>query len=139
MQWPTCVRTVLTASKGAGFSSRDALTSRAGARQVKLLLSRERSTDPEAAAAGASQLRRMSGDRKEPSITPATVASPSSIGGMGAPCVMRISSVTERTDRGHRTLAKHTTETKTVKGDARCQRKHQTQPQAWQQEGCRVQ
>ena len=134
MQWPTCVRTVLTASKGAGFSSRDALTSTAGARQVKLLLSRERSTDPEAAAAGASQLRRMSGDRKEPSITPATVASPSSIGGMGAPCEMRISTVTERTDGGHCRLANHqnSTETKTVKADARCQRKHQTQPQASQ-------
>lgn len=98
MQRPACVRTVLTASNGAGFSSSDALTSTAGARQVKLLLSRERSTDPEAAAAGASQARCMSGDRKDPSITPATVASPSSIGGTGAPCNMFIGSLKRMLD-----------------------------------------
>ena len=82
----------LTASKSGGTTCRAPEMSMAGALQVTLVKSREKSAVPEAEAAGRSHLELMSGAMWLPCIVPCTLPSPSTNdGGRCIPCSTRCS------------------------------------------------
>ena len=82
----------LTASKSGGTTCRAPEMSMAGALQVTLVKSREKSAVPEAEAAGRSHLELMSGAMWLPCIVPCTLPSPSTKdGGRCIPCSTRCS------------------------------------------------